>query len=44
MHLHHIGEEKLAADAQKRNPARRWVMERTLNWLSKRRGEFVRYD
>jgi putative transposase len=30
--------------AQKRHPARRWVVERTLAWLSKCRAILIRYD
>ena len=33
-HIRRIGEEKLDARGQKRYPARRWVVERTLAWLS----------
>lgn len=43
-HIRRIGEEKLAPDGQKRFPARRWVVERTLAWLSKCRAILVRYD
>jgi putative transposase len=43
-HIRRIGEEKLAADGEKRYPARRWVVERTLGWLSKCRAILVRYD
>ena len=43
-HIRRIGEEKLDAAAQKRYPARRWVVERTLGWLSKCRAILVRYD
>ena len=43
-HIRRIGEEKLATDGRKRYPARRWVVERTLGWLSKCRGILVRYD
>ncbi len=43
-HIRRIGEEKLDALAQKRHPARRWVVERTLAWLSKCRALLVRYD
>ena len=39
-----IGEEKLDASGHKRYPARRWVVERTLAWLSKCRAVLVRYD
>ena len=44
-HIRKIGEEKAAADP--RNPQhkpRRWVVERTLAWLSKCRAILVRYD
>lgn len=43
-HIRRIGEEKLDAFGQKRYPARRWVVERTLAWLSKCRAILVRYD
>ncbi len=43
-HLRRIGEEKLDESQQKRYPARRWVVERTLAWLSKCRALLVRYD
>ena len=43
-HIRRIGEEKLEASGQKRYPARRWVVERTLGWLSKCRGLLVRYE
>ena len=39
-----IGEEKLDGKGRKRHPARRWVVERTLGWLSKCRAILVRYD
>ena len=42
-HLRRIGEEKLDSRGQKRYPARRWVVERTLAWLSKCRAILVRY-
>lgn len=42
-HIRRIGEEKLDADNVKRYPARRWVVERTLAWLSKCRAILVRY-
>jgi putative transposase len=41
-HLRRIGAEKLAPQGQKTSPARRWVVERTLAWLSKCRGLLVR--
>jgi len=43
-HIRRIGEEKLNKQQQKRYPARRWVVERTLGWLSKCRAILVRYD
>ena len=43
-HIRRIGEEKLDANGQKTYPARRWVVERTLAWLSKCRGLLVRYE
>lgn len=43
-HIRRIGEEKKDAKGDKRYPARRWVVERTLGWLSKCRAILVRYD
>lgn len=46
-HIRRIGEEKNAAAKKNRNPKakpRRWVVERTLGWLSKCRAILVRYD
>jgi putative transposase len=43
-HIRRIGEEKLDPLGQKTYPARRWVVERTLAWLSKCRGLLVRYE
>ena len=43
-HIRRIGEEKLAENGEKRFPARRWVVERTLAWLSKCRAILIRYD
>lgn len=44
-HIRRIGEEKVdPASGEKRFPARRWVVERTLAWLSKCRALLVRYD
>jgi putative transposase len=43
-HIRRIGEEKLDEQREKRHPARRWVVERTLGWLSKCRAILVRYD
>lgn len=43
-HIRRIGEEKLDGRRRKRYPARRWVVERTLGWLSKCRAIVIRYD
>jgi len=43
-HIRRIGEEKLDATGEKRHPARRWVVERTLAWLQKCRAILIRYD
>jgi putative transposase len=43
-HIRRIGEEKLDSSGEKRYPARRWVVERTLGWLSKCRAILVRYE
>jgi transposase len=43
-HIRRIGEEKLDAAGEKRYPARRWVVERTLGWLSKCRALLVRHE
>ena len=43
-HIRPIGEEKLDEVGEKSHPARRWVVERTLAWLSKCRAILVRYD
>ena len=44
-HIRRIGEERVdPATGEKRFPARRWVVERTLAWLSKCRALLVRYD
>jgi putative transposase len=43
-HIRRIGEEQLDDHGEKRYPARRWVVERTLVWLSKCRGLLVRYE
>ena len=42
-HIRSIHEEKDEA-GQRRYPARRWVMARTLGWLSKCRAILVRYE
>lgn len=41
--IRRIGEEKLDRKGRKRHKARRWVVERTLAWLSKCRAILVRY-
>ncbi len=43
-HIRRIGEEKRDPSGEKRYPARRWVVERTLGWLSKCRAILVRYE
>lgn len=43
-HIRRIGEEKKDNAGEKRFPARRWVVERTLAWLSKCRAILVRYE
>ena len=43
-HIRRIGEEKQARHGGRKFPARRWVAERTLAWLSKRRAILVRYE
>lgn len=43
-HIRRIGEEKRPCDRTKGEKPRRWVVERTLAWLSKCRGILVRYD
>lgn len=43
-HIRRIGEEKSDSDENGKHPARRWVVERTLGWLSKWRAILVRYD
>ena len=42
-HIRRIGEEKLDEKNRKRHPARRWVVERTLGWMSKCRAILIRY-
>ena len=42
--IRRIGEEKLDQSGEKTHPARRWVVERTLGWLSKCRAILARYD
>ena len=43
-HIRRIGEETKDSEGEKRYPARRWVVERTLGWLSKCRAILVRYE
>jgi len=42
--IRRIGEEKLDEQGDKKHPARRWVVERSLAWLSRCRAVLVRYD
>jgi putative transposase len=44
LHIRRIGQEKFNELKQKKYPARRWVVERTLAWLSRCRAILVRYD
>ena len=43
-HIRRIGEEKKDETAEKRHPASRWVVERTLAWLSRWRGILIRWE
>jgi len=43
-HIRRTGEEKLDQKGKKKHPVRRYVVERTLAWLSKCRGLLVRYE
>lgn len=43
-HTRRIGEEAKPCDATAGHKPRRWVVERTLGWLSKCRALLVRYD
>ena len=43
-HIRRIGEEKLDEAGEKRYPARRWVVEHSLGWLSKSRAILIRYE
>jgi putative transposase len=43
-HIRRIGEEKLDGRGRKKRKARRWVVERTLAWLSKCRTILIRYE
>jgi putative transposase len=43
-HIRPIGEDRRGKRRPGRRKARRWVVERTLGWLSKCRGLLIRYD
>lgn len=43
-HIRPIGKDDSCPPGKKKHPARRWVVERTLAWLSKCRAILVRYD
>jgi putative transposase len=43
-HIRRIGEEKFNELKEKKYPARRWVVERTLAWLRRCRAIIIRYD
>jgi putative transposase len=43
-HIRRIGEENQPCDRKQGHKPRRWVVERTLGWLSKCRALLVRYD
>jgi putative transposase len=43
-HIRRIGEEKTPCNRSRGEKPRRWVVERTLAWLSKCRGILIRYD
>ena len=43
-HIGRIGEEEKDATGAKTHPARRWVVERTLSWLSRWRGLLIRWE
>jgi putative transposase len=43
-HIRPIGEDRREKRRPGRRKARRWVVERTLSWLSKCRGLLIRYD
>ena len=43
-HIRPIGEDRRGKRRQGRRKARRWVVERTLAWLSKCRALLIRYD
>ncbi len=43
-HIRRIGEEKKSCNRKKGHKHRRWVVERTLGWISKCRAILIRYD
>jgi putative transposase len=44
-HCRQIGQEKLDPQTgEKKHPARRWVVERTIGWLNRCRGILIRYE
>lgn len=43
-HIRRIGEEKRDQQGKQKHPARRYVVERTIAWLSKCRGLLIRYE
>lgn len=43
-HIRRIGEEKFDDAGEKTNPARRWVVERTIGWLQRCRAILIRYE
>lgn len=43
-HIRRIGEEKRDPQGERRYPAGRWVVERTLAWLSRWRGILIRWE
>lgn len=43
-HIRRIGEERSVRHGPRKHKPRRWVVERTLGWLSKCRAILVRYD
>lgn len=43
-HIRPIGEERTIPRGKKKHKPRRWVVERTLAWLSKCRAILIRYD
>jgi putative transposase len=43
-HIRRIGEERRSCEKAKGEKPRRWVVERTLSWLSRCRAILIRYD